>query len=34
MPLVELARNLIYKKKIAKAIKKFDAKCQANVINL
>jgi hypothetical protein len=34
MPLVELARNPIYKKQIAKAIKKFDAECQADVINL
>jgi hypothetical protein len=34
MPLVELARNLIYKKQIAKAINFFDAECQADVINL
>jgi hypothetical protein len=34
MPLVELARNLIYKKQIPKAIKKFDVECQVDVINL
>ena len=34
MPLVELAKNPIYKKQIAKIINFFDAKCYANVINL
>jgi hypothetical protein len=34
MPLVELARNPIYKKQIAKAINFSDAECQADVINL
>ena len=34
MPMVELARNPIYKKKIAKAINFSDAECQDDVINL
>jgi hypothetical protein len=34
MPLVELARNLIYKKKITKEINFSDAECQVDVINL
>jgi hypothetical protein len=34
MPLVELARNPIYKKQIAKAINFSDVECQADVINL
>ena len=34
MPLVELARNPIYKKQIAKEINFFDAECQDDVINL
>jgi hypothetical protein len=34
MPLVELAKNLIYKNKITKEIKFYDAECQADVINL
>jgi hypothetical protein len=34
MPLVELAKNLIYKKQIAKMINFSDAECYADVINL
>jgi hypothetical protein len=34
MPLVELARNLIYKKQVAKEINLSDAECQDDVINL
>ena len=34
MPLVELARNLVYKNKIAKEINLSDVECQADVINL
>jgi hypothetical protein len=34
MPLVELAKNLIYKKKIAKVINFSDVECHADVINL
>jgi hypothetical protein len=34
MPLVELARNPIYKKKIAKEIDFSDIECQVDVINL
>jgi hypothetical protein len=33
MPLVELARNPIYKKQIAKEMNFSDAECQADVIN-
>jgi hypothetical protein len=34
MPLVELAKNPIYKKKIAKVINFSDVECHADVINL
>ena len=34
MPLVELAKNLIYKNKIAKVINFSKAECHANVINI
>jgi len=34
VPLVELAKNLVYKKQISKVINFSDAKCQADVINL
>jgi hypothetical protein len=34
VPLVELARNLVYKKQISKVINFPDAECQADVINL
>jgi hypothetical protein len=34
IPLVELSRNLIYKKQISKEIKKFDVECKDDVINL
>jgi hypothetical protein len=34
MPLVELAKNPIYKKQIAKMINFSDAKCHPDVINL
>jgi hypothetical protein len=34
MPLVELAKNSIYKKQIAKEIIFSDVECQADVINL
>jgi hypothetical protein len=34
MPLVELSRNVIYKKQISKAINFFDVECKDDVINL
>jgi hypothetical protein len=34
MPLVELAKNLIYKKKIAKVINFSDAECHVDIINM
>jgi len=34
VPLVELTRNLVYKKKISKVINFSDAECQVDVINL